>query len=186
MLWRNMSFTEMVRPGCPYTSIHSNYHTFDYIIYVYICILYALKTVKDVRVPNGLHGDPVKRPRRQSSSRMMWRKWLNRLNVPRLGPPSCCGYLPHQRHRAHQPEAFGNLVQHDKLVTYQAHWRWRSRRQVCYSSSTKWDMMWSGTLFSLCYFVIVELRAPAMPFRLEAFVVVKLRILCWQHRFEKG
>ena len=28
--------------------------------------------------------------------------------------------------------------------------------------------------------IIVELRTPAMPFGLEAFVAVKLRSLCWQ------
>ena len=33
---------------------------------------------------------------------------------------------------------------------------------------------------------LVELRTPAMPFGLEAFVAVKLRSLCWQHRFEQG
>ena len=33
---------------------------------------------------------------------------------------------------------------------------------------------------------IVELRTPAMPLGLGAFVAVKLRSLCWQHRFEPG
>ena len=33
--------------------------------------------------------------------------------------------------------------------------------------------------------LIVELRTPAMPFGLEAFVAVKLRSLCWQHRFDR-
>jgi len=52
---------------------------------------------------------------------MMRRDGLNRLNVPRLVPPSSFGYLPPQRHRAHQPEASGSLAQHDKLVTYQTY-----------------------------------------------------------------
>ena len=33
---------------------------------------------------------------------------------------------------------------------------------------------------------IVELRTPAMPFGLGAFVGIKLRSLCWQLRFEQG
>ena len=33
---------------------------------------------------------------------------------------------------------------------------------------------------------IVELRTPAMPFGLGAFVAAKRRSLCWQHRFEPG
>ena len=33
---------------------------------------------------------------------------------------------------------------------------------------------------------IVELRTPAMPFGLGAFVAVKLRSLRWQSRFEQG
>ena len=39
-------------------------------------------------------------------------------------------------------------------------------------------------LLGVC--LIVELRTPAMPFGLGAFVAVKLRSLCWQHRFEQG
>jgi len=34
--------------------------------------------------------------------------------------------------------------------------------------------------------LIVALRTPAMPFGLEAFVAVKLRSLCWQHRLAQG
>ena len=33
---------------------------------------------------------------------------------------------------------------------------------------------------------IVELRTPAMPLGLGAFVAVKLRSLRWQRRFEQG
>ena len=38
----------------------------------------------------------------------------------------------------------------------------------------------------LCINIFVELRTPAMPFGLGAFVAAKLRSLCWQHRFEPG
>ena len=42
------------------------------------------------------------------------------------------------------------------------------------------------SLWNFMFLLIVQLRTPAMPFGLGAFVAAKLKTLCWQHKFEPG
>ena len=42
------------------------------------------------------------------------------------------------------------------------------------------------SLWNFIFLLIVQLRTPAMPVGLGAFVAAKLKTLCWQHKFEPG